>query len=194
MQDKALAFAVAALLAFGASGVVAASTTSPLATADASPTDAAQPDEYTVEVVDPDDQLSEREVENALLLAWTHDEVRSHFDGESVHFQVEALGDDRQVYVAPSEAAPPRVVADVDLDAEAVTGVEAIGRAMTADDAMTMQLSPVNATDLDGDVTVTVTRTDGQTVKSGPADAAVTLRVANASDLGLVYAVNASGE
>ncbi|ADQ69066.1 hypothetical protein C499_06230 [Halogeometricum borinquense DSM 11551] len=149
MQHRALTLVVAALLAFGASGVVAATTTvspSPV-TADASPTDGVSPADHTVKVIDPDDRLSEQDIENAWQLAWSNETVKRSFENaDSPHFQVEAVSDELQVYVATDETARPQVVADVDLDSESVTAVEPIHDVLIAGEVGSMQLVPTNTT------------------------------------------------
>ncbi|QIB74315.1 hypothetical protein G3I44_08490 [Halogeometricum borinquense] len=149
MQHRTLTLAVAALLAFGASGVVAATTTispSP-ATADASPTDGVSPVNHTVKVIDPDERLSEQDVKNAWQLAWSNETVKRSFENaDSAHFQVEAVSDELQVYVVTNETARPQVVADVDLDSESVTSVEPINDVLIAGQVGSMQLAPTNTT------------------------------------------------
>lgn len=134
MRHKTLTLAVAALLAFGASGVVAASISpSPSATTAAqSPADDASPVNYTVEVIDPHDQLTAQEVEKARQVAWANEEVRSYFeDGAAVHFEVWAPQPNENrtvVSVAPAESPDKsRVLANVHLDhpnGEQVTDVK----------------------------------------------------------------------
>ncbi|WP_225335059.1 hypothetical protein [Halomicrobium urmianum] len=146
MHDKAVTLAVVAVLAVGASGVVAASTISP-ATAAAQPSgDEVQPANYTTNVVDPDDRLSDGDLATVRGLAWANESVRSDIetgsadDGAPVHFHVEALDGEVQVYVAPHEGAPPTVRADVDLASETITDVERVNDARTADDRVSIVL------------------------------------------------------
>ncbi|WP_135820285.1 hypothetical protein [Halostella litorea] len=179
MQRQLLTVAVAALLAFGASGVAAATTSPPTATPDGSPADVVQPSNHTVEVVDPDGDLSERDVERAWRTAWQHDAVRDWFESGPVHFQVEDVGDDLEVYVAPDEDAAPRVVADVDLDAGTVTDARPLDNVLTASDSETTELTAVNDT---GDRVATFTVTNG-TVVDGEA---VTLRTTDSTGISVL--------
>jgi hypothetical protein len=159
MRHETVTLAVAALLALGAGGAVAAS----MPAADASPAPDGQPSDYTVDVVDPDDRLTEQEVTELRRLAWSADEVRRQFEGtETVHFHIEAVGDDLEVYVATDEQAPPKVVAEVALDDEEVTDVQSLNNTMTADAATSIELSPVDESALD-DSTVTVRSASGPT-------------------------------
>ncbi|WP_121821896.1 hypothetical protein [Halostella salina] len=180
MQRQLLTVAVAALLAFGAGGVAAAAPTSPQpAPGDGSAADVAQPSNHTVEVVDPDDELSDRDVERAWRTAWDHDAVRDHFDGGPVHFHVEAVDGDLEVYVAPDEGAPPEVVADVALDDGTVTEVEELNNVRTASESETKQLPAVDL--LDGETT-TLTLGNVSTVEVEEVDRSVTLTPVEATD------------
>ncbi|GGL66674.1 hypothetical protein [Halocalculus aciditolerans] len=122
MQRKALTLAVVTLLAFGASGAVAASIgPSPSAATAQSPAADASPANYTVEVTDPYDRLSAGEVETAWQVAWKNDTVRNHFEDDSpVHFEVWApQPDENRVVVSVELADEPdsaRVLATVHLD------------------------------------------------------------------------------
>lgn len=180
MRHKALTLAVAALLVFGASGIVAASmTTSPSpATADASPTDTASPANHTVDVIDPHDKLSAQEAENAWQLTWANDTIKSYFDNvESVHFQVEAIEDELQVLVATSDTAPPQVQAIVDLESETVTSVEELNNVATADEVKTMDLSPQNIASFNDSETMTVSLEYTTLTEIETADQAITMHV-----------------
>ena len=72
MRYETLTLAVAALLVIGAGGVVAA----PMPVTDTSPAPDAQPSNHTVDVVDPADELTEREIAELRRLAWAETEVR----------------------------------------------------------------------------------------------------------------------
>ena len=121
MRYETLTLAVAALLVIGAGGVVAA----PMPVTDTSPAPDAQPSNHTVDVVDPEDRLTEQEVSTMRRLTWSETKVREQFeDTDTVHFHIEAVGDDLQVWGAANETAPPQDVADVAPDAETGTDVE----------------------------------------------------------------------
>lgn len=160
MRHETLTIAVAVLLAVGAGGAVAAS----IPVTDTSPAPDVQPSNHTVDVVDPEDRLTEQEIAELRRLAWSADAVREEFeDTDSVHFHVEAVGEGLEVYVAANESTPPRVVAEVALDEGAVTDVEGLNNAMTAGSSMSLQLSSVNESALDNG-TVTVRTASGPTV------------------------------
>ncbi|SFS54179.1 hypothetical protein [Halostagnicola kamekurae] len=144
MRNNILTLVVAGLLAFGASGVVAASVSPGPQMMDANPSsvDEVLPENHTSEVIDPHDRLSEQEVKDAQQLAWANENVTSYFeDSASVHFQVEALGDELQVYVAPQETAAPRVMAVIEMDSQSVVTVEQLQNVKTADDVRTAKPS-----------------------------------------------------
>ncbi len=163
MRHKVLTLAVVALLAFGASGVSAASIDSnPSVASSQSPADDASPANYTVEVVDPNDRLSEQDVENARQLAWANETVNSAIEnGGSAHFHVEAVGDELQVYVAPNRTAAPRVQAVVDLGSESVDKVEELNTVLMADEMETDQLATLNVSNGDAGETRTVKAASG---------------------------------
>lgn len=160
MRRKTLTVAVVALLAFSASGVVSASLTTNHTTGAStqSPVEDALSENHTVEVIDPDDRLDERAATEAWQTAWANETVRDHFaNDESVHFHVEAVGDELEVYVAADENSAPRVRADVDLDTEVVVAVEALNNVETAEDVETMDLAPIDASEVSPGEPVTLT-------------------------------------
>lgn len=149
MQQKAITLAVVALLALGTSGVVAASiTASPQAGPTGhSPSNDVSTSNHTVDVIDPNDRLTERDVTTAWQLAADANSVREHVDEDSsLHFQIEALGDELQVYVAPSEEASPTVLAVVDLESESIVSIEALDNVVQATETTTMEVSPAEGT------------------------------------------------
>ncbi len=156
---------LAALLALAlAAGGVSAATTSPSAGDSPAATDAVQPDRYTVETVDPDDDLTAAEVEQARELAWANDTVRAAVDAdEPVKFEVWApLNDDDHTSVQIEQNDRLLVIADVDLDAGDVVGVEE-PTVLTADEAVRIETDDaVESTD-EGRFTVEV-------AESSPAD------------------------
>ncbi|WP_436930981.1 hypothetical protein [Halosimplex halobium] len=117
MRRKLFALAAAAVLVLGTGSVVAATATdSPAAPATGTPAPVEPPENYTVETVDPDDELDAATVEDAWRTAWANESVRDAVDGERVRFEVWAPvddGDPVSVWVARNETAPTRVVADV---------------------------------------------------------------------------------
>jgi hypothetical protein len=124
MRRNALTLAVVALVALSATGVAAASTTAP--TAD-TPSAAASPANQTIDVVNPD-EVSDKEVDQAVDTAWANDKVQSYFDdATAVHFEVWASElDDGIVHVdvAPQDAPDEtRVMATVDLNDETIENV-----------------------------------------------------------------------
>lgn len=168
MRHKTLTIAVVALLAFGASGVVSASL-APNHSTDTptqSPAEDALSGNHTVEVIDPDDRLDERAATDTWQTAWANETVRDHFENDdAVHFHVEAVGDELQVYVASDENYAPRVQADVDLDSEAVVAVETLDNVATAENIETIDLAPINASEFSPGEPVTLTAaSDNDTV------------------------------
>ena len=150
MRNKAIALVFAALLAFGASGVVTASMAPPAA--DTASADA-PPDNYTVDIVNPD-EVSDEDVTQAVSIAWANDEVRSYFDdGAAVHFEVWAseLHDGIvHVDVAPMDAPDnTRVIADVDLDEQTVTSIDE-PVAFNTTTAMSINASDGDSVSIDG--------------------------------------------
>jgi hypothetical protein len=149
---------LAALLALAlAAGGVSAATTSPSAGDSPAATDAVQPDRYTVETVDPDDDLTAAEVEQARELAWANDTVRAAVDAdEPVKFEVWApLNDNDHTSVQIEQNDRLLVIADVDLDAGDVVGVEE-PTVLTADEAVRIETDDaVESTD-EGRFTVEV--------------------------------------
>lgn len=137
-----VALAVTALFVLGTGGVVAATVTdTPIAPTVDAPSDTASPANYTVEVVDPDDELNEQDVEDAREIAWANETVRSYFSAnESVHFKVWASRTDDgnvSVWLSTNESAPARVVADV--GAGSVTDVDE-PETLTADEFVKLDL------------------------------------------------------
>jgi len=122
MRYKTATLAVLTLLAVVASGASAASMTQP----PASSADVAQPENYTVETIDPDDQLDRADAELARQLAWGNDTVREHVDADDpITFQLQApASEDGHVSVWIEQNGTAQVTADVDLAAESVVDVD----------------------------------------------------------------------
>ncbi|RLM63662.1 hypothetical protein [Halorubrum sp. Atlit-26R] len=110
-------------MALVAGGVSAAPMTHPSTAASA---DVAQPVNYTTDTVDPDDKLTDSDVETARELAWANDSVRAVVDGDTpVHFDVWAPnGEDDHVSVWVEQNETTVAIADIDLDAESVLTVD----------------------------------------------------------------------
>jgi hypothetical protein len=147
MNTNLAVLAVAALLALGTGGVVAAM--------DAPTTDTASDDvlpaNYTVDVIN-QDGVSDEAVDQAIETAWANDTVQSYFDeGAGVHFEVWASGLDEDVIhvdVAPiGEPDETRVVTDVDSSTQRVTAVSEPVK-LNASDAVTIDCSD-DDTDVD---------------------------------------------
>lgn len=161
MRHETLTIALAALLAFGVSGAVAAPVT------ELSPATDEQPSDYTVEVIDPDDRLTDEEIAEMRHLAWSRDDVRAEFeDTDTVHFQIEAVDGDLQVYLAIEEDAPPQVVVDIAHDDGEVTQVETLDNVVAAGDVESVELSPVNDSMAANGSTVTFDSASDTTVLS----------------------------
>jgi hypothetical protein len=123
MQRKFSLLALAAMVLVATGGTLAA----PGGDGPAAPQTDAQPlpDEYTVDVTDPNDALTDDAVDAAMITAWQNDAVQRHVaDDATPHFEVVARSVDAvQVSVAPGPDARPQVVADVDLSSDLVTEV-----------------------------------------------------------------------
>ncbi|WP_135663816.1 hypothetical protein [Halorhabdus rudnickae] len=139
MRSKLLALALAAALAVTAGGVVAADAGSGEQSA------AQYPDDYGVEVTDPEDVLSDGDVDRAIEMAWGNETFHSHFEtDEYVHFDVWVLGPDEPVHVSAgpsSNASDDRVDATVDLDSGVVKDIE---------EPITVTASEMKTVELDG--------------------------------------------
>jgi hypothetical protein len=149
-MQRTIALATLLALALAAGGVSAA-TTSPSAGDSPAATDAVQPDRYTVEMVDPHDELTAAEVERARELAWANDTVRAAVDAdEPVKFEIWApVNDDDRTSVWIEQDGRSVVVADVDLDAGNVVSVEE-PTVLTADEAVQIETDDaVESTDED---------------------------------------------
>jgi len=122
MRYTTATLAALTLLALVAGGVSAA----PTAPSTAASADVAQPANYTTETVDPDDELTDSDVETARELAWANDSVRAAVDGDRpVQFDVWAPngeGDHVSVWVEQNETTV--AIADIDLDAESVLTID----------------------------------------------------------------------
>ena len=123
MRYTTQTLAVLMLLAVVAGGVSAAPTTHP---STATSADVAQPANYTVDTVDPDDELTDRDVETARELAWANDTVRAAVDADTpVEFEVWApSSDEDHVSVWVDQNGTTVAVADIDLAAESVLAVD----------------------------------------------------------------------
>lgn len=131
MNRKSVALALAAMLALGAGGAVAAiATDDTVGERDAAMAQQTEPAEnYTTEVRDPHGVLTSADVDAAVETALSDEEMRSYFDdGESVHVELWApQPDERRAVVSLSPGEAPndtRVLANVWLDRQEVTGVE----------------------------------------------------------------------
>jgi hypothetical protein len=133
MRTKLIALALAAMLAIGTGGVVAAGTSSG--------TPAEQlPDNYTVEITDPSAELSSDEVDEAIATAWSNDQVQSAIDvSDGLHFEVVAGTEQVEVHVKPGPDAETEVVAEISPDG---TVTEVFEPELTADESMSSSLSP----------------------------------------------------
>jgi hypothetical protein len=149
MRTKLIALALAAMLTVGTGGVAAAGASS---TAEAQ-----LPDDYTVEVTDPFEDLPSDEVDEAIETAWSNDRVRSAVEAsDDLHFEVVADTEQVEVQVAPGPDADERVVAEIGPDG---TVTDVFEPSTTAD------ASNVRTVDLD-DTEFDVTETeDGETVE-----------------------------
>jgi hypothetical protein len=111
MRTKPLALALAAMLALSTGGVAVAAASSD------SPAGAQLPDDYTVDVNDPFDELSATEVDEAIATAYANERVQRHVDtSDQVHFRVVAGTEQVEVQVAPGPDATEQLVAEISPD------------------------------------------------------------------------------
>ncbi|OYR38766.1 hypothetical protein [Halorubrum sp. Hd13] len=171
MRTKLIALALAAMLAVGAGGVVAAGASSGDASGEQ------LPDDYTVEITDPFDELSSDEVDEAIETAWSDEQVQSSLDaGDGVHFDVVAGTEKVQVAVAPGSDAEDQVVAKIDSDG---TVTDVFEPSLTAEDSETLDTAePVDAS---GDGTIRVEVEDHEYDEKLSADQAMRVEVKNMS-------------
>jgi hypothetical protein len=110
MRTKLIALALAATVAIGSGGVVAAGTSSGTAAEQL-------PDDYTVDVRDPFDELSSADVDSAIATAWSNEQVRSTLAvSEGLHFEVVGSPNQIEVHVKPGPDAQTEVVAELSPD------------------------------------------------------------------------------
>ena len=185
MRHRLTVLAVAALLALGTGGGVAAALDQP--------TNGAEPPaDYTVAVETPD-ELTDEDVDRAVALAWADDQVRSQFeDGAAVHFELWASGSaDGIVHVDVTPADDHedlRAVADVNVDDGTVTNVDE-PVTLTVSDATSIDGDEYDlvdaATDADSgaDAATETTSDDGNATRL-TADESVSIDVENATDAG----------
>jgi len=158
MRYKTATLAVLTLLAVMAGGASAASMTQPPASSAA---DVAQPENYTVETIDPDDQLDRADAELARQLAWGNDTVREHVDADDpITFQLQApASEDGHVSVWIEQNGTAQVTADVDLAAESVVDVDDVD-VLTVDKTERVEMETVFDVSDDADATVFEVTTD----------------------------------
>jgi len=149
---------VLTLLAVMAGGASAASITQPPASSAA---DVEQPENYTVETIDPDDQLTRADAELARQLAWSNDTVREHVDADQpINFQVQApASENGQASVWIEQNGTAQVTADVDLGAESVVDVDDVD-VLTADKTDRIETETTLEASGDADATVFEVTTD----------------------------------
>ena len=176
MRYTTQTLAVLMLLAVVAGGVSAAPTTHP---STATSADVAQPANYTVDTVDPDDELTDRDVETARELAWANDSVRAAVDADTpVEFEVWApSSDEDHVSVWVDQNGTTVAVADIDLAAESVLAVdepkvlsteqaESFAVETTLDSAAEESTTVFEVTDIEGETTADGSL-DNRTVDDG---------------------------
>ena len=158
MRYKTATLAVLTLLAVVASGASAASMTQPTASSAA---DVAQPENYTVETIDPDDQLDRADAKLARQLAWGNDTVREHVDADDpITFQLQApASENEHVSVWIEQNGTAQVTADVDLAAESVVDVDDVD-VLTVDETDSIDVETTLEASGDADATVFEVTTD----------------------------------
>ena len=117
MRTKIIALALATMLTVGIGSVAAAGASSDNTSVEQ------MPDNYTVDVTDPFDELSSDEVDEAIDTASSSERVQSSLNiGDDVHFNVVAVGEKVQVGIAPNPDAENQLIAKVGPD-DTVTDV-----------------------------------------------------------------------
>lgn len=130
MRTKLIALALAAMLTVGVGGVVTAGASSGNASGEQ------LPDDYTVEVTDPFDELSSDEVDEAIETAWSNEQVQRSLDtGDDVHFDVVAGTENVQVAVAFDSDAEDQIVARIGPDG---TVTDVFEPSLTAEESKTL--------------------------------------------------------
>lgn len=175
MRQTQIALVALLALAVMASGVSAATMTSPLAGDSPSAADTVQPDEYTVDTVDPDDELTDDDIETAREIAWGNETVRASVNAdEPVQFEVWAPNDAKDHPSVWVEQNDTTVVADIDLESESVVAVDE-PTVLTADNVTTVDTdSSVDGSGGD-DSTITFDEATDGTTHSGGASETVTV-------------------
>jgi len=156
-----LAMAVAVALTVSVGGAAAAEHVYSLSDEDSSDE---LPEEYDLTVIDPDEQLTDDQVDTALELAWQHDDVRAAFEeSETYNITVQAAGlEDVTVIIDGNDDEASGVV--VDLEAETVTDIHAGDQIHSAQSVESVSLDAqevgndtnvVHVSDTESDVVVT---------------------------------------
>ena len=158
MRYKTATLAVLTLLAVMAGGASAASMTQPPASSAA---DVEQPENYTVETIDPDDQLTRAEAELARQLAWGNDTVREHVDADDpINFQPQApASENGHVSVWIEQNGTAQATADIDLDTESVVAAGDV-HVLTVDETDSIDVETTLEASGDADATVFEVTTD----------------------------------
>ena len=157
MRYKTATLALLTLLAVMAGGASAASMTQP----PASVADVEQPANYTVETIDPDDQLDQADAELARQLAWGNETVRAHVDADDpINFQLQApASEDGHVSVWIEQHGTAQATADIDLDTESVVAAEDV-QVLTVDETDSIDVETTLEASGDADATVFEVATD----------------------------------
>ena len=175
MRYTTATLAALTLVALVAGGVSAA----PTAPSTAASADVEQPANYTTGTVDPDDELTDSDVETARELAWANDSVRAAVDADTpVEFEVWApSSDEDHVSVWVDQNGTTVAVADIDLAAESVLAVdepkvlsteqaESFAVETTLDSAAEESTTVFEVTDIEGETTADGSL-DNRTVDDG---------------------------
>lgn len=162
-RSTTLTIAIAAVLVIFAGGAIVAGAAFVGASDEVSTTNGTEstsengtaPDDYELDVVDPDDRLSDDDVDRAIALGWTNESVREHVEtNASFEITVQATGSIEEVGVVfdDGEAA---VSATIDLTTESVTRVLSPEQVMTADDLETVDVDVNDSATVDANETFT---------------------------------------
>jgi len=159
-----LTLAIAAVLAGGfvAAGAAFASPTDDVSPANDDLTDDPLPDDYDIEVIDPDGQLTDADVDRALELAWGADDLREEFEtSDAFEITVQATGGLDEVLVVIDGENGEAASADVDLESETVTSVLAGEQVHSAGAVETLTLTETDGEDLASTFTVNDSENEG---------------------------------
>jgi len=127
MRNELFALVMAAMLAIGTGGALAAGPSSGQTSVEQ------LPDNHTIDVSDPFDTLQSDAVTEHVKTAWSNDAVQNRLDGmENLHFGVIGTPDEVEVQISNGSSAEPDVVAEIGPDGTVTSVFEPTKTAKTA--------------------------------------------------------------